>query len=305
MARFALAKAIQAVIALLAVSVIVFLLTRASGNPLDLMLDDYATAADRQVLAHHLGLDRPLAEQYGTFLWQSLHGDFGASIRAQRPAMDLVMERLPNSLGLAAFSLAISLIIALPVGVYSAVYRGGPLDAIGRIAAVLGQSLPLFWLGLILMLVFAAQLRWLPSAGMSGFSSYILPGITTGWFTAAGLMRLVRTAMLDVLGTEYVKLARAKGVPEFTVIWKHALKNALIPVVTFAAMLFVSMVSAAVVTETVFAWPGVGKLVIDAVQWRDYTVVQAAVIVISAMYIVTNFLIDLSYAHLNPKIRYE
>jgi peptide/nickel transport system permease protein len=233
-----------------------------------------------------------------------VQGDFGKSVRFRRPAMDLILERYGATLELGGLAVLIVILIALPVGVYAAVRRGTPLDYVARAFAALGQAVPPFWLGLLLVLVFGVLLRWLPTSGRGTPLHVLLPGLTLGWFAVAGLMRLTRSAMLDVLGSEYVKLARIKGLPERTVIWKHAFKNAALPVVTFAALLFVALLNGSIIVETVFGWPGLGLLVIEAVDSRDYPIVQAVVMCLSAMYIGVNLVVDVLYAYLNPKIRY-
>jgi peptide/nickel transport system permease protein len=287
------------------VSIIVFALVRVSGDPIQIMAPAEATEQDIAALRAHLGLDRPWAVQYGWFLTGVLRGDFGQSIRFRRPALDLVLERYGATLELGGLAVLIVIAVALPVGVYAAVWRGSRLDYIARTFAALGQAVPPFWLGLLLVLVFGVLLRLLPTSGRGTPLHVVLPGITLGWFAVAGLMRLTRSAMLDVLGTEYVKLARIKGLPERRVIWKHAFKNAALPVVTFAALVFVALLNGSIITETVFGWPGLGLLVIEAVESRDYPIVQAVVLCLSAMYIGVNLLVDVLYAYLNPKIRYS
>jgi len=216
-----------------------------------------------------------------------------------------VLERYGATLELGGLAVVIVIAIALPVGVYAAVRRGRKLDYAARAFAALGQAVPPFWLGLLLVLVFGVILHWLPTSGRGTPLHIILPGITLGWFAVAGLMRLTRSAMLDVLGTEYVKLARIKGLPERQVIWKHAFKNAALPVVTFAGLVFVALLNGSIIIETVFSWPGVGLLVIEAVDSRDYPIVQTVVLFLSAMYIGVNLMVDVLYAYLNPKIRYS
>ena len=303
MGRFLLSSLVQAILSILAVSLIVFFVVRLTGDPTNFMLSEYATKEDHEQLAAELGLDKPWYVQYGIFLKNAVQGDFGVSTRTREPALKLVLERFPATLQLAFAATAFAILIAIPAGVYAATKRGKWLDAAARTFAILGQSMPLFWLGLLLILLFAVQLRWLPSSGMSGWSSLILPAFTMGWYVAAGIMRLTRSSMLDVLDSEYVKMARAKGVPEFIVIWKHAFKNALASILTFSAVLFMVTMSGSVVTETVFAWPGVGRLMIDSVRWRDFPVIQTVVILLAVIFIVGNLLVDMTYAYLNPKIR--
>lgn len=305
MKKYLLQATLSALVSMLAVSAIVFFIVRLTGNPIDLLISDYATPQERQELAQTLGMDKPIWEQYGMFIWKAVQGDFGKSIKSSRPALDLVMERLPASLQLGSVAMLVSILIAVPAGVYAARHRGKWLDVVVRAFAILGQATPSFWLGLILIYIFAVTLGWLPTAGRTGITSVVLPAVTMGWYGAAGIARLTRSSMLDVLDSEYVKLARAKGLAERLVIWKHAFRNAAIPLLTFTVMLFVVVIGGAVVTETVFAWPGVGRLVVDAVRSRDFPVVQAVVMLLSAMYISANFFADILYGLIHPKIRYR
>jgi peptide/nickel transport system permease protein len=279
MVRFVLVRVLQSLVALAMLSVVVFILARATGDPLHMILPMSATEEDYANARAYLGLDRPYLEQYLTFVGRAVIGDFGTSIRARRPVRELIAERLPNSLKLAAFAMGVSLAMAFPLGVMAAVKKGSGVDKTAQIVAVLGQSLPTFWVAIVLVEVVAGRLQWLPAGGISGLSSYILPGFTLGWFVVAGLMRLLRSGMLEVLDSEYVKLARVKGVVERRVVWVHALKNALIPVVTFAGIYFAILVTTAIVVETVFAWPGLAPgvrgitarlLVIQAVATRRH-----------------------------------
>jgi peptide/nickel transport system permease protein len=305
MKKFLLSRLAEMVISLIAMSALIFFLVRLTGDPLDLLLPIDATEKDRAILAHHLGLDKPLTLQYVLFITRAVQGDFGESLQARRPALELVFERFPATLQLGSVAILWSLILGIPIGVYSARWRGGTLDSVGKLFSILGQASPIFWLGLILIYIFSVQLHWLPTGGRGSWKHLLLPAFTMGWYTSAGLMRLTRSSMLDVLDSEYIKLARAKGLSDRMVVWKHAFRNAAIPVITFAVMFFVIMLSGAVIVETVFAWPGVGRLMIDAVRWRDFPVVQAVVIILAAMYIGANFFVDILYAYVNPKIRYE
>ena len=297
-------RAVQSLLGLLVVTFVVFYAARLTGDPTVLMLSEMATREDAARLRAHLGLDQPLPVQYGRFLSQALRGDLGESTRYRRPVTDVLVSRFPASLQLGSVAILVSLLIALPIGVYSAVHRGTVLDAAGRILAVLGQSLPLFWLGLMLMLILAVWLGLLPAAGRGSAASLVLPAVTMGWATTPAIMRLTRSAMLEVLESEYIKLARIKGLPEWAVIWKHALKNALLPVITFSVLLFAEMIAGAIVTETVFAWPGVGQLLIASVNNRDFPMVQGTVLLLATVFIIGNFGVDLLYAYLNPKIDY-
>ncbi|MBI2848040.1 MAG: ABC transporter permease [Chloroflexi bacterium] len=304
MQRFILERFLQMLIAVLAVSVIVFLLGRMSGDPLDILLPPEATQVDRDIAAAQLGLDKPLAVQYVSFVSHAMRGDFGNSTRAAKPVTELIKERLPVTATFGLISMLVSLIIALPIGVYAAVKRGSAGDFMARMIVVFGQSTPSFWLGLVLIYIFAVTLGWLPVGGIGGPKFYILPVITLAWHGASGIMRLTRSSMLDVLGTEYVKLARIKGVPELKVIWRHAFQNAMLPVITYSAMLLVMLLGGTVIIETVFGLPGLGRLVVESVTSRDFPVVQTVVLLLSVMYIAANFLVDIMYTYVNPKIRY-
>jgi peptide/nickel transport system permease protein len=302
--RFVAVRVLQSLVALAILSVVVFVLARATGDPLHMILPMSATEEDYRYARAYLGLDRPYIEQYLTFIGRAMVGDFGTSIRARRPVGELIGERLPNSLRLAAFAMTVSLAMAFPLGVMAAVKKGSGIDRTAQIVAVLGQSLPTFWVAIVLVEVVAGRLQWLPAGGISGFSSYILPGFTLGWFVVAGMMRLLRSGMLEVLDSEYVKLARVKGVVEHRVIWVHALKNALIPVVTFAGIYFPILVTTAIVVETVFAWPGLGRLAYEGITSRDFPVIQAVVLTTAAIVAAVNLCVDCLYAVIDPRIRY-
>jgi peptide/nickel transport system permease protein len=302
--RFVLSRLLQSLVTLAILSVVVFALARTTGDPLHLILPMSATAEDYANARQYLGLDRSYLEQYLSFVGRAATGDFGTSIRARRPVSELIRERMPNSLRLAAFAMAVSLAMAFPLGVMAAVKKGTGLDRVAQVVSVLGQSLPTFWVAIVLVEFVAGRLQWLPAGGAGGFASYILPGFTLGWFVVAGLMRLLRSGMLEVLDSEYVKLARVKGVGERRVVWLHALKNALIPVVTFAGIYFAILLTTAIVVETVFAWPGLGRLAYDGITSRDFPVIQAVVLTAAAIVAVVNLGVDCLYALLDPRIRY-
>ena len=304
MIRFVFSRVLQSLVALAILSVVVFILARATGDPLQLILPMSATPEDYADARRYLGLDRPYVEQYFAFVGRAVTGDFGNSLRARRPVIELIRERLPNSLRLAAFAMGISLAIAFPLGVLAAVKKGTGLDRTAQVIAVLGQSLPTFWVAIVLVEVVAGRLQWLPAGGSEGFASYVLPGFTLGWFVVAGMMRLLRSGMLEVLDSEYVKLARVKGVVEHRVVWIHALKNALIPVVTFAGIYFSILVTTAIVVETVFAWPGLGRLAYEGISSRDFPVIQAVVLTTAAIVAVVNLGVDCLYAVIDPRIRH-
>ena len=283
----------------------IFGMSRAVGDPRVLLLDDYSTKDDWDRLGRELGLDKPYYEQYGIFIKDAVKGEFGESIQQGRPAMHIILERLPATMQLGFAAFVLSLIVGIPLGILSAVMRGSLLDQFSRIIALIGQSAPPFWLGIMLMFFFAVQLDWLPPFGREGPKSVILPAITLGWFYAAANLRLIRSAMLDVLDSEYIKLARAKGVSSRSIILKHAFRNALIPPLTFAGVTLGALVTGSLVTETVFAWPGLGKLAVDSLFGLDYPLLQGVVIIFTLMYVGASFLVDVLYAYIDPRIRYN
>jgi len=303
MVRFLVGRVLQTVLSMLVVISIVFVLTRLSGNPIHLLLDVNATERDQEILTRYLGLDQPLPVQYAIYVKNLARGDLGQSILSRRPVAEHIWERLPATVELGFVAMFLSVLIGVPLGVYSAVRRGGIMDGAARVFAVLGQSMPTFWLGLMLILFFGVVLGVLPAGGRGGLEHLILPAFTLGYFTSAAILRLTRSAMLEVLGSDYIKFARLKGLHEQVVLWKHGLKNALLPVVTFAVMLFVQFLGGAVVTETVFAWPGLGRLILESITTRDYPIVQAGVLVLSALYLTGSLFVDVLYSYLNPRIR--
>ena len=290
---------------LLVVAVVVFALARVTGNAADLLLPEDAGRDDREHLLKALGLDRPVHEQLGRFLKGALSGDLGMSIRYRKPAVEVFFERLPNTLTLVPVALLSAIVISIPLGLLAAVYRGTMIDRVSGAIAVLGIATPSFWLGIVLIYIFSIQLGWLPSARMGGPSHYILPTITLSAFLVAGMMRLVRSSVLEVLDSEFVKLARIKGLSQTVVIWKHCLRNALIPVVTLFGVLFALLVTGAIVTETVFAWPGVGRLTYEAVIFRDYPLLQAVLLLKAMIVLGVNLAVDILYAYLDPRVRYS
>ena len=304
MGRYLVGRVLQTVLSMLVVVSIVFVLTRLSGSPIHLLLDVSATERDQEILTRHLGLDRSLPVQYGLYVRNVAFGDFGNSILTRRPVTEHILERLPATIELGVVAMLLSVLIGVPLGVYSAVYRGRLLDRAARVFAVLGQSMPTFWLGLMLILFFGVVLGVLPAGGRGGLLHLILPAFTLGYFTSAAILRLTRSAMLEVLGSDYIRFARLQGLPEPLVLWKHGLRNALLPVVTFAVLLFVQFLGGAVVTETVFAWPGLGRLILESITTRDYPIVQAGVLVLSALYLAGNLGVDLLYSYLNPRIHH-
>lgn len=304
MQRFVLRRLAQSVVLLFVLALIIFALARVSGNPADLLLREDATQEDRAHFLHALGLDRPVHEQLYLFLAGLLRGDLGESIRYRKPAAEVFFERLPNTLQLLPLAMVGALVIAIPLGVLAAVYRGTIVDRISGAIAVLGISTPSFWLGIVLIYVFSIKLGLLPSSRMGGPSHYVLPAITLGLFLVAGMMRLVRSSLLEVMGSEFVKLARLKGLSQTVVIWKHCLRNALIPVTTLFGVYFALLITGAIVTETVFAWPGVGRLTYEAVIFRDYPLLQAVILLKAIIVLGVNLGVDILYAYLDPRVRY-
>ena len=305
MQRYLLRRFLMAIVTLVAVSLIIFIMSRAAGDPRHIYLDDYSTQEDWDQLTLNMGLDKPYYQQYGIFIKDALSGKFGESLSAGRPSMEIIVERFPATLQLGLAAFLFSVVLGVPLGILSAVKRGGVLDILGKVLALVGQSAPVFWLGLMLMFLFAVQLEWLPPYGRQERTSIILPAVSLGWFYVAANLRLLRSAMLNVLDSEYVKLARAKGVSGRAVIWKHALRNALIPVLTFAGITLGGMVTGSLVVETVFAWPGLGQLAVKALIGVDYPLLQAVVVVFTLMYVICALMVDVMYAYIDPRIRYS
>ena len=304
MKQFVLKRIAYSLVSLFLLSLTIFFFVRVTGDPAVLLVEPGARAEDLQAIRQQFGLDRPLWVQYGAFVSSLVRGDFGNSFYYRVPVLDLYLPRLPYSLLLAGAAMAFSLVIGIPTGIISAVRVNQFWDGFGKIFALLGLSLPSFWVGLVMILFFSVYLGWLPSSGTGSVWHILMPAFALGWYFAAAHMRLTRSSMLEVLGSEYVKLARLKGLPEALVIGKHAFKNALIPVLTLAGINLVIMVNVAVVVETVFAWPGVGRLLYEGVSFRDFPVVQATVLLGGMMIVVVNLIVDILYAVIDPRIRY-
>jgi peptide/nickel transport system permease protein len=305
MQRFIARRLLITVATLFVVSLIVFVMARASGDPRTLMLDDYATQEDFERLGKQLGLDRPLYIQYGIFLRDALTLDFGNSTIDGQPVTRTILERLPATLQLGVAAFIFSVLVGIPLGILSSIKRDSLLDQVGKVVALLGQSMPPFWLGIMLMFFFAVNLGWVPPSGRWNWNSFILPAITLGWFFIAANMRLIRSAMLSTLDSEYIKLARAKGVSGRAIIWKHALRNAIIPPLTFMGVTLGSLVTGSIVAEAIFAWPGIGLLAFDALRQSDYSLLQGLVIFFTLMYLATSLLVDILYAYIDPRIRFS
>jgi peptide/nickel transport system permease protein len=292
-------------LSLLVLSLTIFFFVRVTGDPATLLVEPGASDEDIAAMHQKFGLDKPLWVQYGLFMANLAHGDLGRSFYYQTPVFDLYLDRLPNSLLLALVAMTFSLVVGIPTGILAAVRVGRFWDSAGKLFALLGLSLPSFFIGLLMILLFTVYLGWLPSSGSGTPLHVIMPAFALGWYFAAAHMRLTRSSMLEVLGSEYIKLARLKGLPQAWVIGKHAFKNALIPVLTLAGINLVLMINVAVVVETVFAWPGVGRLLYEGISFRDFPVVQGVVIMGGIMIVAVNLLVDIVYAVIDPRIRLE
>ncbi len=304
MARYALRSLIQLVLVTWAVATTAFLLVFMSGDPVMLMVPMTATREEVEALRDAFGLNQPLWVQYARYMVRAVQGDFGVSIKAGQPALNLVLERIPATLELGLSGMILATVVGVGVGVLSALKRDSWIDAAGRVLALGSQAMPIFWLGLILIIIFSVKLRLLPPFGRGGLKELILPAITMATYNIPLILRLTRSTFFDVLYQDYVRTARAKGLPERVVVFVHILRNAAIPLVTVLGMNFGRILGGAIVTETVFAWPGVGSLSIDAIFTADYPVIMAATIILVVSVVVINFLTDLTYVVLDPRIRY-
>ena len=272
------------------------------GDPIDYMLGENAMPADREALRAEFGLDKPVLEQYGIFLSKLARGDLGRSIHTRRPVVDMILERYPATLALAVTALLVALAVALPLGVISAVKRNTVLDNLSMLGALLGISMPNFWLGPLLIIFFSINLGWLPVSGAGGLAHLVLPALTLGTSMAAILTRMTRSSMLEVINEDYVTTARAKGLSPMKVIFKHAFKNAVIPILTLVGLQFGGLLAGSIITETIFSWPGIGSLVVNAIYSRDFPLLQGLVMTIALSYVVVNLLTDLCYAKADPRI---
>lgn len=303
MSGYVAGRLLESLIAVLGVLTIVFVAARLTGDPAVLLLPVSATDADIARVREELGLDRPLIEQYFVYLADALRGDFGISFEHHRPAMEVVLERLPATFELAGAALLLGTIVGVITGLVAALSRGTLLELIAMGVALLGQATPIFWLGIVLILIFAVELQWLPAGGRGGFEHLILPAITLATFTTASIARLLRSSMIEVLKEDYIRTAWAKGLVPHTVYLRHAVRNALIPVITIIGILAGELFSGAVVTETIFSWPGVGRVIVQAIETKDFAVVQAGVTIVSVIFIGFNLLVDLLYGLIDPRIR--
>jgi ABC-type dipeptide/oligopeptide/nickel transport system permease component len=293
----------QTIMVLFGVSILSFGTLYLTGDPTMLMASESWNQQQIDAFRHQMGFDRPWIVQYADFLGKAVHGDFGVSLRQQQPTLALIADRLPATLQLAAAAMAIAIFIGIPLGAAAAMRRGSLWDNVLMLGGLLGQSVPVFWLGLLMIMVFAVGLGWFPVAGTGGPQYLVLPALTLGLFSTAYIARMTRSSMLEVLGRDYVRTAHGKGLDDRRVIVGHALRNALIPLVTIIGLQFGALLGGAVITETIFAWPGVGRLTIQAIQAKDLPLVQACVLFLALIFVFANLVVDLLYAYLDPRIR--
>jgi ABC-type dipeptide/oligopeptide/nickel transport system permease component len=305
MGRFIIIRLFQTVVALFGISLLIFVLVRASGDPTMLMRSSMSTEEDIANMKEQLGLDKSQPEQYWIFLTDLLRGDLGDSLFKRRPVTEMIGEALPNSIKLGLSSFAVSMLLALILGVLAATRRDTWLDNGVKFLAVLGQALPSFWLAIVAIFVFSVKWQLLPTSGTGSLAHFVLPVGTMAFFILPGIMRLVRSSMLDALDSEYIKLARIKGLPERMVIWKHALRNALIAPLTAAGMIFALLITGTVILENVFSWPGIGRLIMEGVMARDFPLVQGIILMVAALVLLVHLLVDILYAYIDPQIRYQ
>jgi len=303
--RYALKRLLLGLLTLIGVSMIIFVAVRLSGDPVLLLVSPDASQEEIRRVRNELGLDQPIPVQYVVFIRNSLRGDFGRSTRYRMPALELVLKRLPATVQLALLAFAVSVTLGITIGVISATKPGSWLDFSGKSFAMIGQAMPEFWIGIMAILIFSVKLGWLPTSGRGGLQHLILPSLTLGWFSAASIMRLTRSSMLQVMGSEYIKTAHLKGNPERVVVWRHALRNALIPIVAMGGMQLGRLLGGAVIVETIFGWPGLGQLILEGINTRDFSVVQTGVFITSTVFIMLNLVVDLTYGVIDPRIRYE
>ena len=305
MQRFILIRIFQAIITLLILSMAVFLSVHLTGDPAAYLLGPDDGQEEYDLLRKRMGLDKPLYIQYGLFLGNLVRGDFGISHIMGRSARDVLLERFPATLQLAGVAFLLTVVVGIPLGVLSAIKRDTVFDSVGKFFAITGIAAPSFWIAIMLVLLFGAILGWLPIYGKGSPNHFVLPAFVLSWHSMAGVLRLARSSMLEVLDSEYVKFARIKGLPERIVVYKHALKNSVIPVLTFSGLTLAGLLNGSVVVEVVFAWPGIGRLMLQGIQTRDFPIVQATVLAAGLFYIVTALVVDILYAYVNPRIRYD
>lgn len=305
MQRYIMGRFVQSFAVIFVIVMLVFFAGRLTGDPILLLAPDDAEQVDIERIRAHHGLDLPIHQQFWKFVKSSARGDFGESTQSNSSAMDLVLDRMPNTFKLGGVAVAIALAISLPIGILSAVKRDSVFDRFGKIFALTGQGMPDFWLGLMLMMFIAFYLGLLPIAGSGSWLHIILPAITVGWGISAPIMRITRSSMLNVMDSEYIAFARSKGLSNPEVVVKHALRNAAIPVITVAAIYTAAILRGTVVVETVFAWPGVGRLAVDSAFNRDFPVLQATIMFMAVIFVGINFMVDVAYAYVDPRIRYR
>lgn len=303
MRRFILKRLVETLFVLYLALTAVFVMVHLSGDPALLMVPLDASPEFVEQFREEMGFNDPLVVQYGRFIAGAVRGDFGKALRQHASAISLVIDRIPASLLLTTTSILLALVVSIPIGVFSAYRRGNPMDRLGMVSTVFAQSIPNFWLGLMLILVFSVLLRWLPTGGMGGWRHLVLPSITLAAYSAARITRLTRSSMIEALQTDYIRTAHAKGLREWKVLWKHALKNASIPIITITGLQIGVIFGGAVITETIFSWPGLGRLIVQSISFRDYPTVQAAVFLIAVMFCLINLIADILYAVVNPEIR--
>ena len=301
--RFLIRRVIAGIVTLLVVTLLMFVLSRMQGDPRSLLISEDATREQWDELGTQLGLDQPVYRHYLLYVSNLVQGDLGDSTLQRRPVVDILWSRIPNSALLAGVAFSFAILVGIPLGVLSAVKRGGFWDHGVRSFTVLGQAMPVFWVGLILIYIFAVGLDWLPASRNTGWTSVILPAITLGLFGASGQVRILRSSMLDVLDSEYVRLARAKGASARTVIWKHAFRNALLGPITFAALTLASLITGSIVVETVFSWPGLGLLAVQAVSNSDYPILQGVILLTTFVFVFASLLVDVLYTVIDPRVR--
>lgn len=303
MARSVIERVGHALLSMFALLVLVFLLVRMTGDPAFFRVPPTATAQQREQARKELGVDQPLPVQFGIYVTDLAQGDFGLSFRTRTPVIDLILQRLPATIALTISAFVLIVLVAVPLGVYAAYYRGRSLDRGTRLFAAFGQSVPEFWVGILLIIVFAVQLRWLPSGGFGSIEHFVLPTITLSIVGIAGMTRLLRSGAINELSSDYVVFLRSKGVPERMILWKHVLRNAGLTTLSFLGILVAGLLTGSVLVETVFVWPGVGRLMIESIDYRDFTVLQGTMLLFAGVYIVVNLIVDLLYRVLNPRLR--
>lgn len=303
MVRYVATRLFQAVITILGISVLVFILARLSGDATTLLVPTNATHEQFVQMRAALGLNKPLPMQYWLFVKNAAVGDFGTSFRYGTPALTVFWQHFPNTVVLALVAADMALLIGICVGVLSAVRPQSVSDRVSTILVLLGQAVPSFWVAILLIMVFSVRVHWLPTSGKGSWKTYLMPGFALSWYSMAALARMTRSSMLDVLETDYIRLARLKGLPEHIVIWKHAFKNAMLPVLTLFSLQLIFFISGSVIVETIFAWPGIGQLTVQAINSRDYPLVQTIVLVTSSLLVLINLLVDVLYAYIDPRIR--